>query len=223
MYTALCLFLLVLQTCIACNQTIHGIHDTYLYENFFINQCNLFFVDIGHSSRYEIPDTLLYETHLNWRGILIEFNKQLYEERIKSRNNTLKLNIIVGNEHHPILLWDVDFNQEKYTVAPDSIYTNKLLVNVNETVHITNHIEDVVPMRDVLIGIQNVDLLIIDAFGREFSILQSIQFSKVKFQVIKIIRKDYSLHERASNVLLGENGYELIKNENDISYYIYKH
>jgi len=58
--------------------------DQFLYENFFKNVTDGFFIDIG-ASEHEYQNNTFFFEDLGWNGILIEPRKQELENLIKNQ------------------------------------------------------------------------------------------------------------------------------------------
>jgi len=62
----------------------HG-EDQYLYEMFFKDKRNGFFVELGALDGVTFSNTLFFQQNLDWGGILIEPCKSSYDKLVSNR------------------------------------------------------------------------------------------------------------------------------------------
>ena len=160
--------------------------DFWLYnEDCFVDQ-NGFFVDIGASHRKSgyMSNTLFFEKHFNWSGILIEPNEKI-SQPLRERNSTL-LNIAVSNKNGFI-------NFQRGATGATSKVVNKEAEKVACKTITTILKENNAP--------KTIDLISIDIEGHEMEAIEGIDFEKYKFK--NIIIEENGKMEEVKNTICG--------------------
>lgn len=66
------------------------LQDQYIYENFFKNRKGGVFIDIGAHDGVSLSNTLFFERFMNWTGLCIEPNPDVFNFLQKNRDNCLQ-------------------------------------------------------------------------------------------------------------------------------------
>ena len=165
--------------------------DRILFERFFKNIKDGFFVDIGAHDGKTCSNTLFYEETLKWNGICIEPLPDVYNLLIKNRKSKC-FNYAICNDNT-----EKDFLELKG--YPEMIsgllecYDPRHLQRVYRELNEHGGSGKVIKVKtkklqDILLdnNVNEIHYLSIDAEGAEFEILNSIDFSKVFIHVIDI-------------------------------------
>lgn len=180
----------------------------YIYENFFLNKKNGFFIDVGASNGLDSSNTSLFEFYLNWNGICIEPHTLQYNKLIKNRN-CKTYNCCIGNKDSMGEFWEIEgpvspLSGLKETYDPKHVdRINKEVLNLN----------DIILKKDIQVktlssiidenNISYIDYLSIDVEGAELHVLEGINFEKHYIDVISIEDNGYT--DKPANFLLNKN------------------
>lgn len=194
--------------------------DKFIYENFFINKKQGFFIDIGASDPVNGSNTMFFE-QLGWTGILIEPNKKDYENLIISRKTPAENVAIYSNSGtYKFLLCD------GYTKVLSGLlheqHPSHLQRIVNEffsyggSLQIVDVKTTTLPELLKKYNKNYIDYLSIDTEGSEYSILSKINFDDVFIKCISV-ENNYN-DNKIENLLLGNKFKKVIRMECDEIY-----
>jgi len=182
--------------------------DIFIYENFFKDKKDGFFIEIGANDGITLSNTLLFEKE-GWNGICIEPILTSYEKLIKNRICKC-IHGVIGNTDN-----DVDFLEVSgYAEMLSGIlseYNLEHLNRVNREISIFGGNKRVTKIKSYLfnniITEKKIDYLSIDVEGGEFSILKNIDFNKYDITIISVENNYNDI-----NIInfLNDNGYILI-------------
>lgn len=167
--------------------------DQFLYDNFFQNINNGYFVDIGAYDGVVDSNSLFFED-LGWHGMCIEPNPEKFETLKNCRRcSCFKLAIAGTNKKTSflkirsggpdtlsVLVKDTDKNAEEQI--------NKYKLKSKEEFDIID-VECVA--FDYLVHKTKIDYLSLDTEGNELEILKTIDFSKYDIKAITVENNDY--------------------------------
>lgn len=166
--------------------------DQFVYENYFKNKQNGFFVDIGAYDG-EIDSNSLFFENLGWEGICFEPNPIMFEKLQKIR----KCKCL------PYAISDKDEMNQFFQIkeGPSTLsglaneFTQEAIKRINEYNLEDNQSFDYLDIKcktfDVIVETNNIDFLSLDTEGNELKILQSINFNKYNIDVITVENNDY--------------------------------
>lgn len=166
--------------------------DKFVYETFFKNKKDGFFVEIGADDGICFSNSNFFEKELNWKGICIEPRKEAYNKLIKNRNCICENVALCNNEEI------VDFMDIKgYGIGLSGIvkeYDKRHIERINKEIkHKDNKGKEIYKIKtkklcDILDkhSVTKIDFLSIDTEGCELKILETIDFNKVFIDVITI-------------------------------------
>jgi FkbM family methyltransferase len=161
--------------------------DAYVFEKFFRDKREGFFVDIGAHAGIKNSNTYFFEKYLGWNGICFEPHPELFHLLKKNRKSacfncavTPKDGIYSFIKHEVSWVSGLtDFynkaHYEKWAVEESLKYGKSEIINVTG-VDLNNLLRKM--------AIKKVDLLSIDTEGSELAILKSIDFEEIFFNVI---------------------------------------
>lgn len=192
--------------------------DEILNTHVFKGYLRGIFVDVGAWDGVDFSNTLFFEKHLKWSGILIEPLQERYDQLVKNRPNTTNLNVAVS---------DFDGETEFLAITGyaamlsgiNSNYDARHLQRIkNETPELETSTKIVkVPVRrlDSIFrehNVQRVHYLSIDVEGSEMKIIQSIDFDYTYIDVIGFENNYPDVTELIIQFLY-KKGYSLLKYE----------
>jgi FkbM family methyltransferase len=178
----------------------------------FKNKRNGVFVDVGAYDGIYYSNTAYFEKELRWTGVCIEPNPEVFK-RLEKNRNCLCLNYCISEKKGELQFLSVsgfgemlsgliNFFDEKHLNRIESIINehggNKTVINIPS-----------IPLKDIFIqnSINEIDYCNIDVEGGEITVLNSIDFCKVKIKVFTIENNNRTTHVRD---FLRSHGYKLI-------------
>ena len=162
-------------------QIINGIRvDRLLYDNYFKNKTNGFFIECGAYDGLMDATCKFFEEELNWIGINIEPHPIIYKELIKNRiNSFVNLNIALSNKQETVkfITSSQDYSAcgsiggNDYLLSLLNWDATKLVEFMVNTITYKNMIEQY--------DIQSVDLFVLDVEGHELEVFEGMQSCSV--------------------------------------------
>ena len=170
------------------------LQDEFLYNVIFRGKLNGFFIDIGAHDGMTINNTYFFEK-LNWDGICIEPNPQVYN--ILSANRKCEtMNVCVGFENKIVNFTQVFGHAEMLSGVTDK-YDERHLNRIKSEIMSMGGkaIQIKVPMVtfESIYSIHDkvVDFVSIDTEGNELEIIESINFDKNKIRTL-VVENNYN-------------------------------
>lgn len=169
--------------------------DKYLYETFFKNKINGFFVDIGSHDGISGSNTYLFQ-NLGWTGICFEPIRDVFKQLLYNRSgprcycvnaaisNTIgwsQFKVITG--HSEMLSGLVDHYSQDHR--------DRIKREFHEHVQQEEIIEVKTYTFDHMINQRNIDILSIDVEGAEGIIIRDIDFEKYQIDTMVIEFNQY--------------------------------
>jgi len=143
-----------------------------------------FYIECGAHNGELFSNSLFFELHRNWTGLLIEPNVEVFTQLLQKNRNAYHINACLSGSHQ--------LQMAKFEMNAKSSVLSKIL-NVSDAKGIKN--EDkrgtnviCVPLYSLLLSIGNptVDFFSFDVEGAEIGILESIPWENVKIRVMLI-------------------------------------
>lgn len=166
--------------------------DKYLNETIFKEKKNGFFVDVGAHDGISFSNTYFFEKNLNWQGICIEPNPDIFQKLIKNRNATCLQIGIANISTTTEYLKCSGFMLEMYSGIIKNMDPRHRKRIEHEMIEFGGNTEivniSVLRLCDIFetYQIKQIDLLSIDIEGGEEEAIKSIDFDKVKIDIIVI-------------------------------------
>lgn len=149
--------------------------DIHLYENYFKHDKTKdgFFIEIGGMDGFTYSNTLFFEQHLGWTGILIEPQVHMYNKLIKNRPNCYNFNYAISE-----INGEVEFIGEHATGGIKKTISREKITDLKLTKNDCYYVKSS-PLKDVIkdIPIKKVDLFSIDVEGGELEVLKTFDWN----------------------------------------------
>lgn len=185
--------------------------DLFLNENIFKNKKNGIYIELGAVDGIIQSNTKFFEDTLDWTGILIEPNLEMYEKLKLNRPNNFLFNNLISNKKE-----ELDFlSMESITpvagiieTLPKEHYT-KFYENDKYT-KLKKQIVKIKPttLTDIInkTNFTHIDLLSLDVEGHELEVLKSYDF-KINIYVILIetLGVDKNNENECRKILINNN------------------
>lgn len=186
--------------------------DEYIYNNFFKDKTNGFFIDIGASEPERQNNTLFFEK-LGWKGVLVEPVKKQYDQLLKQRKSPCE----------PVAIYK-ETGTFKFIACGGYIKGLSGILKEQKPQHLNRIFNELLQFGDSveIINVNTItfdnlikkyninhaiDYLSIDTEGAEYSILKTINFDK---HFIKIISVENNYTEDNVHNLLIKNNFKRI-------------
>lgn len=186
--------------------------DEFIYNSFFKNKKDGFFVDIGASDPVEGSNTLFFE-ELGWNGILVEPNKFDVEKLRQKRKSPVENVAIYNKSGNSEFLALTGYTKvlSGLLTEQDPRHLNRIKSEIAQfggEAEIIN--VETITFGDLLDkhNQTKIDYLSIDTEGSEFSILESIDYDKFNITCISV---ENNYNENNIKQLLESKGFAKIK------------
>jgi FkbM family methyltransferase len=166
--------------------------DKFVYENYFENKQNGFFIDIGAYDG-EIDSNSLFFENLGWDGICIEPNPIMFENLQKIRKCKC-LPYAVSDENKISQFFQIKEGPTTLSGLANE-FDEIAIERINEYNLENNQAFDYLDVEcktfDSIVKVHNIDFLSLDTEGNELKILQSINFDEYNIDVITVENNNY--------------------------------
>ncbi|XP_046451332.1 uncharacterized protein LOC124199545 [Daphnia pulex] len=182
------------------------------------NQSGAFFVECGALDGEYGSNTLYMERYLQWKGILIEANRELFKEILAKRRHAWSLPVCLSTEPYPTKV-QFDANDEAGKIyEPGKDETSVQQENVS------NWLIEVqcFPLYSILlaVGQTRVEYFSLDVEGSEIKILVNIPWNHVEIKTLTVeitTRNQRDLHDLTR--YMEKQGYENVELMDGPGYY----
>jgi len=164
--------------------------DKFLDTQIFKGSRNHVFVDIGAHNGVTISNSLFFEQTRNWTGLLVEPLPDVFEELVRNRPNTPAERCAVSEVEGNVQFLKVSGYSEMTSGIVDH-YDPRHRMRIQNEVRTMGGDSTIINVPSYRLssllekhGLSHVHYLSIDVEGSEFSVLKSIDFSKVFIDVI---------------------------------------
>ncbi len=195
--------------------------DKFLEENIFKGYRNGTFVDVGAHDGVTINNTLFFARERGWTGINIEPIKTVHERLVNNRPESINLNCaicsedgtasFICNEGYTEMLSGLEnhYDSRHHQRNDNEI---KQMGGVKRVIQVpTKRLETVFDDNNI----KRINYLSIDVEGAEYSVIKSINFSKVFIDVIEFENN----YEDSTLPIIGyleANNYKILQKGADI-------
>jgi FkbM family methyltransferase len=199
------------------NETFFGLHDLDKKLLKYINYKNGVFIECGANNGIAQSNTLYYERNLEWKGLLVEPNKSLYEQCKLNRPNSIvenyalvsknyKKSTILGNFNCACGLTSMITDKSDY--FDPHLDHERSMKNKNHIVEV-----NVITLTELLIthNIQTIDFFSLDVEGYEIDVLNGLDFSIFRPKYILIETENREVYQNAIRTYMKEKKYNFIE------------
>lgn len=183
--------------------------DKFVYECFFENKKNGFFLDIGAHDGMSFSNTYFFEKDLGWKGICFEPLPHLFK-KLQECRNCICINACVSNQEGTVPFLHLDSCDEMLSGMCGTYDERQLQIVMNDIACLGGECK-ILQLPSVNINkvlkdhqVTHVDFLSLDTEGSELEILKSIDFSLVTIDVITVENNYNELHVKE---FLEEHGF----------------
>lgn len=144
--------------------------DQFLNETFFKNKKNGFFIELGALDGVTFSNTLFFEKHLNWSGILIEPHGTAFEMAVKNRPNSVCYNYAIADFQGEAVLENLSMHPAMNRIQGRLEHEHQIK---------GREIVKTIPIKDILKNhkISKIDLFSIDVEGSEKEVLTTMDWN----------------------------------------------
>ena len=164
--------------------------DRLLEENVFKGYKNGVFMDIGAHDGVSLNNTLFFEKSHNWSGINVEPIKNVYDKLVQNRPICTNINCAVNNtDGFAEFICNTGYTEmisglkDEFDIRHLTRLKNEINKKGGTTEIITVETKRVETICDEH-QIDHIHYLSVDVEGAEFEVIKSINFDKVKIDVI---------------------------------------
>ena len=182
--------------------------DKFIYEKYFQNKQNGYFIDIGAYDGECDSNSLFFE-NIGWEGICIEPNPEMFN-KLQQIRKCKCLPYAISDKNEITQFFQI---KEGPVVLSGLVneFTPKAIERINEYNLESSQNFDYIDIEcktfDNIVDVYNIDFLSLDTEGNELKILQSIDFNKYNINIITVENNDYD--DKFINFLTSK-GYQFV-------------
>ena len=184
----------------------------FVYENFFKDKRELFYVDVGANDGLLVSNTAFFELDMNWNGICIEPHPVAFS-KLETNRRCVKYNCCVSDES-TILEYNMVSGYAEMLSGIKSVQDDRHMRRIISEIEKHGGSLEVINVESKRLdsilsenNIQHVDYLSIDTEGAEMKVLSSLDLNTFDIKVISAENSDTS--ETVKN-FLNSKGYDFI-------------
>lgn len=184
------------------------LQDQFVDEVVLNKKRNGFFLDIGAHDGISYSNSYYFEKYRAFNGICVEPNPTVFA-KLKANRNTTCMNVCIGQPDGMVKFLVIEGYGEMLSGVLDS-YAPEHMERINNIIELEGGAKKEIevpsiPLQkiDLLEGIE-IDYCSIDTEGHEYSVLNSIDFDKVK---IKCFTIENNYNDKNVENLLASKGY----------------
>ena len=178
--------------------------DKLIFEKFFKNKMDGYFVDLGAYDGVEGSNTFFFEKFFRWKGVLVEPSKNQYLKLMENRNNNC-INKAISKTNEKLEFIDVVSGYKQMSGLNQSYYKDTLEILNSDLNSKTDIYQVETSTFKDLVSEKEIDYLSIDIEGGELDVLSSIDFNTYKIKVISV--ENNKPNQISYKELLLERGY----------------
>jgi len=187
--------------------------DKWLYENYFKDQKEGVFLEIGADDGIDKSNTRFFEESLEWSGLCIEPSPKRYQLLRKNRDCICE-QVAVSNHVGIVEFLDIEGWGKGLSGIIENYCDSHSKRIQQEIMHPKNKGSQIISVEADLLNnilekhsIFDIDFCTIDTEGSEFEILSALDFDKFKIRIF-LIENNYN-EKNVQNLLL-EKGYKFL-------------
>jgi FkbM family methyltransferase len=166
--------------------------DKFIYENYFQNKTNGYFVDIGAHDGITFNNSKFFE-ELGWNGVCIEPNPKVFLQLEKIRTNKC-VNKAISDKIETAKFFQIIGNSDMLSGLVGE-FTQPAIARINNELQLYSDNFDYIDVEcdlfENIVDQTQIDFLSLDTEGNELKILQTIDFNKFNIDVITVENNDY--------------------------------
>ncbi len=185
--------------------------DKYVYETFFKNKKNGFFLDIGAHDGIEKSNSYFFEKILNWNGICVEPIPEIFQ-KLKINRECICVQAGISDMNGTSIFWKIDGYSEMLSGLEENyneLHKQRILKEISQYGGNLTEIEiNVLDINTLLknYNVSNVDYCTIDVEGSEEKILSV--FDSKNFD-INVFTVENNYQSKSIRNLMRSKGYKL--------------
>lgn len=207
------------------NFPVIGKVDEFLYNKYFLNKKNGFFIECGAADGFNLSSCKFFEETMGWKGINMEASPDKYSKLVENRPDSF-LNLNKGLLHTSgtfVFRDDTVTDPTRYAgwgngsfqhTEKHFIELHKMGIQLKESEIEVMTFSELVEEYDV----KEIDLFILDVEGMELHVIQGMRDSKTLPKMMFVEHEHVGLKETEES--LKELGYRLDWNDHCNSAYI---
>ena len=170
--------------------------DKFIYENYFKDKIDGYFVDIGAHDGVTFSNSRFFE-EIGWKGVCIEPNPKIFKLLQSNRINKCVMKAISDKTSIAQFFQIIDGPDMLSGLVDD--FTQNAIERINNEInsipegHKYDYIEVECDTFDNIVDQTKIDFLSLDTEGNELKILQSIDFNKFDIYTITVENNDYDM------------------------------
>ena len=187
------------------------LQDKFVNENFFKDKRNGVFLDVGAYDGVSISNSLFFEKELGWTGICVEPSPTKFMKLCKYRTS-IAMNYAIDKSNGMSKFLSTTGYTDTLAGLVDH-YDQRHLSRIHNEISALGGQANVIPVHTISIesllerfGIRHIDYMSVDVEGGEMAVLQSINFDKVRIDVIDF-EDNYTDISTPIVTFLKKNGY----------------
>lgn len=185
--------------------------DQFIYENFFKDKKEGFFIEIGASDPEEGSNSLFFE-NLGWKGILVEPIKEDYEKLCNKRKAIIENSAIYNQSGNFKFLLCTGYTKvlSGLWITQDSRHLQRIQSEISQFGGESDLIDvECITLSELIKkhNISEIDYLSVDTEGSEFEILEGLEDLSI-FPTCISVENNYN--EQNVKELLEDFGYKLV-------------
>ena len=158
--------------------------DKFIKDNFFKNQNNGFFIEIGAFDGIEGSNCHYFEKYESWEGVAIEASPKQFQKLERNRKCE-KINAVIGPEEKEVEFCEITEGFTQMSGIYNSSYKDSMDRIQNKSYSKINIIKTKsTPFKKLISSDKIIDFISIDIEGNELDVINSIDFNKYEIKVI---------------------------------------
>lgn len=166
--------------------------DKTIYENFFQNKTNGYFVDIGAHDGITFSNSKFFEEQ-GWDGVCVEPNPIIFN-KLQSLRNVKCVKKALSDKQGTSQFFQILKGPDMLSGLVDE-FSQRGIKNIHNSLQNLdteyNYIEVETDLFDNIVDQTEIDFLSIDTEGNELKILQTINFNKYNIKIITLENNEY--------------------------------
>ena len=185
--------------------------DKYIYETFFKDRKDGFFLDIGAHDGIEKSNSYFFEKNLNWKGICVEPIPEVFD-KLKNNRECVCIQAGISNKNGTSMFWKIEGYSEMLSGLEENyndLHKQRILKEIAEHGGNLTEIEiQVLDINTLLKGnnVSKVDYCTMDVEGSEEKILSVFDSKKFDIEVFTV---ENNYQSKSIRSLMKSKGYNL--------------